>query len=246
MRIHITGVTASDRLLKKTGAMTGKRRTQKAREDPLLFQMSFSSLSINAVQMWRSFTTVRLHLTMMWGATRVGGFPHRAMSEGTAIDAGKGFKTRVMITGGGCPTLPRVWWGKDCHRGLRQITNRESRGWAGGRSRAEAQGGSETSVPLREQTTKEVEQVGREVGGVYRAPTETDKGRSHIKRGAPPLKGNGEKWMTPITLGKFQAKCIAALSKKEEFRGFSSLFSIEQNPSLSFVISYFPSNKTLI
>lgn len=217
--IQRTGTTAPEKTLKNTGTTSGKTCTQTAREDPLLSQKTVR-LCINVIQTRRSFTAGGHHPVMMRWAMMTGGFPQCVMEE-MAMDAVEGLETtsRVLKTGGGCHSRLRGWRGKDCRwrRGRTQTTNSESRGWAGGeRSRAEVEGGSETSVPVRGQMTKEGEQVGKEEGGTHRFLIEADEERIYIKRGTPYLKGKEEKWMAPITLGKFKAECFAALSQRKK------------------------------
>lgn len=163
-------------------------------------------------------------------------------------DAEKGLEStsRVLKIEGGRRSRLRGWQGKDCrrHRGLTQTTSRESRGWAGGgRSRAEVEGGSKTSVQMWGQMTKEGEQVGTEEGGTHRVLVEADKERSHIRRGTRRLKGNGEKWMTAIILGKFKAKDFAALSqgkRKRRMRRILIFRNFYRAQFLTVNMPYFP------
>ena len=222
MGISRTGATAPERILKNTGTTSGKTRTPKAREEPLLFQTTVR-LSVSVIPTRRSFTAEgRRPVTTRRATTMRGGSPHRGTEEKTQKDAEEGLEnsSRVLKTGRGCSSRLRGWRGKGCRR-RRGLTLTTSRGQAGGEwSRAEDEAGSETSVPGRGQMTREGGQVRREDGGTHRVLTETDEERTHTRRGPPPLKDKEEKRMTPLTLGKFRAKCFDALSQgNEAFRG---------------------------
>ena len=243
-----TGNNASEKIQRNTWITLGKMCTQKAREDHLFSQMT-ATLGISVTQTRRISIAGGHHLIVMWWAMITEGFPRsRVMEEEKETDAERGLEStsRVLRIEGGRRSRLLGWQGKNCrrHQGLTQTTSRESRGWAGGgRSRAEDEGDSETSVQVWGQMTKEGGQAGTEEGGTHRVLVEADKERSHIKRGPPPLKGNGEKWMTAVTLGKFKAKDFAALSqgkRKRRMRRILIFRNFYRAQFLTVNVPYFP------